>query len=123
MSRNLSDSFGDLSEASKKYVQTRVDLIKLTLLGKATQITTHLVSSLLLTMVGVLILFFGLAAFVVWYGQVYHDYLTGLLLVIGFLVFLTLLFMLFKKQLITSFILRVYSSMFFDEDEEKEEEL
>lgn len=121
MSRNLSDSLGELNEASRKYIQTRVEMIKLTILGKATQITTHLVSSFILTMVGVLILFFGLSAFVVWYGQVYHDYLTGLLLVLGLLVFLMLLFALFRKQLITSFVLRIYSSMLFDEDEEEDE--
>lgn len=122
MSRDLSDNIGELSQVSKKYIQTRIDLVKLTILGKATQITTHLISSFLLTVAGALILFFALAAFVVWYGQVYHDYLTGLLLVTGFLVFLTLLFALFKNQLITSFVLRKYSTMLF-EDEEEEEEL
>lgn len=121
MSRNLSDSIGELSDVSRKYIQTRIDLVKLTILGKATQVTTYLISSFLLTMAGALILFFGLAAFVVWYGQVYHDYLTGLLLVTGFLVFLTVLFALFKKQLITSFVLRKYASMLFEEDEEEEE--
>jgi cytochrome c biogenesis protein CcdA len=120
MSRNLSDSIGELSEASRKYIQTRIDLVKLTVLGKTTQITTYLISSLLLTMAGALILFFGLAAFVVWYGQVYHDYLTGLLIVTGFLVVLALLFLLLKKQLITSFVLRKYSSMLFEEEEEEE---
>ncbi len=120
MSRNLSDSIGELSEASRKYIQTRIDMVKLTMLGKVTQITTYLISSLLLTMAGALILFFGLAAFVAWYGQVYHDYLTGLLLAVGILVFLTLLFLLLKKQLITSFVLRKYSSMLFEDDEEEE---
>lgn len=120
MSRNLSDNIGELSQVSKKYIQTRIDLVKLTILGKATQITTHLISTFLLTVAGALILFFALAAFVVWYGQVYHDYLTGLLLVTGFLVFLTLLFALFKNQLITSFVLRKYSTMLFEDEEEEE---
>jgi prepilin signal peptidase PulO-like enzyme (type II secretory pathway) len=121
MSRNLSDSIGELSDVSRKYIQTRIDLVKLTILGKATQVTTYLISSFLLTMAGALILFFGLAAFVVWYGQVYHDYLTGLLLVTGLLVFMTVLFALFKEQLISSFVLRKYASMLFEEDEEEEE--
>lgn len=121
MSKNLSDDIGELGEVSKKYIQTRIDLVKLTLLGKATQITTYLIGNLLLTMAGALILFFGLAAFVAWYGQVYHDYLTGLLLATGILVFLTLLLVLLRKRLITSFVLRKYSSMLFEDDEEEDE--
>ena len=94
---------------------------KLTVLSKATQVTSYLISNLILALGGALILFFVLAAFVVWYGQTYGDYLTGLLLAIGVLVVLFVLFALFRNQLISSMVLRKYSSMLFEEEEEEEE--
>lgn len=121
MSKNLSDNINELSDVTKKYVQTRIDLVKLTVLSKATQVTSYLISNLILALGGALILFFVLAAFVVWYGQTYGDYLTGLLLAIGVLVVLFVLFALFRNQLISSMVLRKYSSMLFEEEEEEEE--
>lgn len=121
MSKNLAGNISELSDVTKKYIQARIDLVKLTFISKATRITTHLISSFILSMACALILFFILAAFVVWYGQVYHDYLTGLLLAIGILVVLTVIFALTKNQIVTSIVLRKYSSMLFEEDEEEEE--
>lgn len=120
MSKNLSDNFNELGDVTKKYVQTRIDLVKLTVLSKATQVTSYLISNLILALGGALILFFVLAAFVVWYGQTYGDYLTGLLLAIGVLVVLFVLFALFRNQIISSMVLRKYSSMLFEEEEEEE---
>ncbi len=121
MSKNLSDNINELGDVTKKYVQTRIDLVKLTVLSKATQVTSYLISNLILALGGALILFFVLVAFVVWYGQTYGDYLTGLLLAIGVLVVLFVLFALFRNQLISSMVLRKYSSMLFEEEEEEEE--
>ncbi len=121
MSKNLSDNFNELSDVSKRYVQARIDLVKLTVLNRATGVTTYLLGNFILSLGGALILFFGLAALVVWYGQTYQDYLTGLLLAIGVLVVLTVLFALLKNKLLTTIVLRKYSSMFFDEDDEEEE--
>ncbi|WP_159518374.1 hypothetical protein [Sunxiuqinia indica] len=121
MSKNLSDNFSELSDVAQKYVQARVDLVKLSVLNKATSVTTYLIGHFIVSLGGALILFFGLAALVVWYGQTYHDYLTGLLLAIGVLVVLTVLFALLKNKLLTTIVLRKYSSMLFDEDDDEEE--
>ena len=121
MSKNLSDNLNELSEATKKYIQARVDLVKLSFLEKSTRVTAYLIDSLVLILFGALILLFSLAAFVAWYGQVYHDYLTGLLLAIGILVVLAVLFLLLKKQIVTSAVLKGYSSMLFDEDKKEEQ--
>ncbi|HKJ42620.1 MAG TPA: hypothetical protein VKA27_11040 [Sunxiuqinia sp.] len=123
MSKNLSDNFNELSEITKKYIQARIDLVKLSFLEKATHVTAYLIDSLVLILLIALIILFALAAFVAWYGQTYHDYLTGLLIAIGILVVITVLFLLFKKRIVTSAVLRGYSSMLFDEEEKKKEEL
>ncbi|WP_299582809.1 phage holin family protein [uncultured Sunxiuqinia sp.] len=121
MSKNLSDNVNELSEVTKKYVQTRIELLKLSVLSKVTQVTSYFISTLVLITGVAMVVFFCFAAFVAWYGQVYHDYLTGLLLVIGVLVVLVVLFALLKKQLVTSLVLRKYSSLLFDDEEEEVE--
>ncbi|MGQ7869623.1 phage holin family protein [Sunxiuqinia sp. sy24] len=120
MSKNLSDNVSELSDVTKKYVQTRIELVKLSVLSRVTQVTSYLIGTLVLITGGAMILFFVFAAFVAWYGQVYHDYLTGLLLVIGVLAVLTILFVLLKKQIVTSIVLRKYSSLLFEDEKEDE---
>jgi hypothetical protein len=120
MSKNLSDNFNGVTEAVKEYIQARIELMKLTALGKATQITTQIVSSLILILFSMIILVFAFVAFVVWYGQAYNDYLTGLLIAVGALVVLAILFYLLKKPLLTSIVLRGYLSLFFEENEKEE---
>lgn len=123
MSKGLSDSINELSEVTKKYIQTRIELVKLTVLSKTSQITAYLIGNLILTLLGALILFFLLVAFIVWYGQLYNDYLTGLLLAIIFLVLLFILFVLLKNRILTPLILRHYSTMLFEDEEEEEDEV
>lgn len=123
MSKGLSDSINELSEVTKKYIQTRIELVKLTVLSKTSQITAYLIGNLILTLLGALILFFLLVAFIVWYGQLYNDYLTGLLLAIIFLVLLFILFVLLKNRILTPLILRHYSTMLFEDEEEEGDEV
>ena len=121
MSKNLSDNLSGLNDAAKQYIQARVDLIKLSVLSKATHLTTYLINSLVIILFGALIVMFALAAFVAWYGEVYHDYLTGLLLAVIILVVCAVLFFLFKKKIVTSAVLRSYSTMLFEENRKEED--
>jgi len=122
MSNNLSDSFSGLGEATKKYIRIRLELMKLSALGKATKITAQVITGLMLLVISTVMLMFVLAAFVVWYGQTYNgDYLTGLLFAIGILIVLAIL-ALVLKPVFTTIILRKYSSMFVDETEKTEKD-
>lgn len=118
MSNNLSNSISELSETAKEYVQVKIDLLKLSVLSKATRMTTAVINSLVLILFGAIILLFSLAALVIWYGQRYDDYLTGLLLAIGILIVLAVLFLLLKKHVVTSTVMQNYSSILFDEEKE-----
>jgi cytochrome c biogenesis protein CcdA len=118
MRKDPSDNFNGITDTAKEYIKARFDLIKLTVLGKSTQITTLIVGGLISVFVILMAIFFAFAAFVVWYGQTYNDYLTGLLIVVVSLVVLAILFFLLKKPLLTSIILRKYSDKLFDENEE-----
>ena len=118
MSKNLSDNFSGVSDTVKEYIKARFDLIKLGMLEKATQISALLIGGLISVLLIMIAVFFAFAAFVVWYGQVYNDYLTGLFIAVGSLFVLAILFFVLKKPLLTSIILRKYSSILFDENEE-----
>ncbi|MGQ8335995.1 hypothetical protein ACUNWD_05540 [Sunxiuqinia sp. A32] len=123
MSKNLSDNINDLGKVSKKYIQARIDLIKLILLEKATEITSYLINSLVLILLGALVLMFSLGAFVAWYGQVYHDYLTGILLAVGILIVVIILFVVYRKKIVTTSVLENYSSILFEGEEKNKGEL
>ncbi len=121
MNKELSDHVNELGELTEKYLQTRVELLKLTMLGKLTKASSSLINSLIFAFVAILILLFALTSFVVWYGQTYGDYLTALLLTVGFLVLFFILFALFRNQITPSIVLRKYSSLLLSEDKKKEE--
>lgn len=119
MKTNLSNSFNELNESVQDYLKTRTELIKLTVLEKMTKISVYLLNLLSGIIFAALFFFFFSAAFIVWYGLRFNDFLTGLFIVIGFLLFLLILYFVLKRTFITSSIIENLSSILF-EDEDKE---
>lgn len=117
MSNDLTKSIGELNHSTKQYFQTKVDLIKISLLEKTTKITSFLVTFYVLASVLIWILVFIAAAFVAWYGKTNGNYYHGILLAAGGLLILFVLFILFRKKIITQTLLRNYSEILFQDDE------
>ena len=120
MSNDLVKDFANLNDAAKDYLKTKVDLLKVSLLAKMTNFTAALISFWFFATIISWILVFAVAAFVVWYGQTYDNYLVGFLLAIGFLIMILVLFIVFRKSIVTNPVLRNYSKMIFEEDKEDE---
>lgn len=118
MSNDLTTSIGELNHSAKQYLQTKVDLIKISLLEKTTKMTSFLLTSFVLAMVLIWITVFIAAAFAAWYGKTYNNYYEGILIAAGGLFILAIIFILFRKQIITPPLLRNYSEILF-EDEDK----
>lgn len=116
MKSNLSNNLNDLSQSVQDYLQVHVDLIKLTLVEKMTKISVFVVSSIVFILLGMIFFLFASAAFVVWYGNQYQDYLTGLFFIIGLVVLLGIIFILLRNSVITSSIIKKLSSILFEED-------
>ncbi len=122
MKDQLTENFTELNKAIKHYIQARIDLVKLLFLKKTSTFMSLLfgvlVSILFLTMI---VTFTG-AAFTIWYGQTFGNYLTGALIVLGALLAVFIIFIVFRKKFLTSFFISKASQILFEEDEEELED-
>lgn len=118
MSKDLSDNMLELNEAVKNYVQTRLDLVKITILEKIAKFSLYLISSLIVILFMFLILACIGTAFIIWYQQTYGNIFVGLVIALGFLILTCLLFIRFGKKIIMKNVLQNVSEILFDEDEE-----
>ncbi|QIA09321.1 hypothetical protein [Draconibacterium halophilum] len=117
MSDNLTESMAGLNEAVKQYVQTRIDLVKLLFLKKTSKYMSILFGMLIIILLSTLILAFAGVMFTFWYGQTYDNYLEGASIVLGSLIFILIVFILFRKKLLTTFFLSNFSEILFEDDE------
>ncbi len=120
MSKDLTKNLGELNGSVKSYVQTKIDLVKITFLEKTTRFTSYFFSFLVVLMFLMLIIGFAATAFAVWYGQTYNNYVEGLLIAGGALILMAFVFILIRKQIVTNSVLKNFSEILFEEDEEKQ---
>lgn len=120
MSKKLSDNFSGLNAAIQEYLRLRIDILKLSLLDKTAKTSLVIISHIVFIVLAALLFLFAAAAFVVWYGQSFNDYLAGLLIIAGLIAVLGLFFIIFRKRLIANNIVRQVSSILFEEEEEDE---
>lgn len=117
MSSELTKSIGELNNSAKKYFQTKVDLVKISLLEKTTRITSFMITFWVLLTFLIWIVVFIAAAFAVWYGTAYQNYTEGLLIASGGLFAVSLLFILFRKKIITPSLLKNFSEIIFEDED------
>lgn len=118
MNKDLKSNLGELNASFKEYAQTKIDLLKLSLLEKTTKFTSYLFVFQIIVKFAILIVGFGAATFAVWYGETYDNYVIGLLIATGLLIVLALIFILFRKQIITNSILRNFSEILMENEGE-----
>jgi hypothetical protein len=119
MSNKLKNNIAELNDSVKQYVQVKFDLFKLLLLKKTTTFVNYLLSYLVIILFSVIIITFLCAAFAVWYGQKFNNYVEGVLIATGILAILALLFIVFRKKIFTDTLLNNFSEILFDDDEQK----
>lgn len=117
MSNDLKKDFTKVNDAAQDYLKTKVDLLKVSLLAKLTNITAALINLWIIATFLIWILTIAAAGFIVWYGQTYQNYLMGFLLAGGFLILILLLFVVFRQKIITNPVLRNFSEIIFDDKE------
>ena len=118
MRTQIGDKIVRLTNALQEYLFLSIDLVKLTAIEKITQITVLIISSIVTIVLSGLFILFACAAFVVWYGQHYGDYLMGLFIISGFIILLNVLFYILRGQLITSSIIKALSRILFEKEED-----
>ena len=116
MSKNLTEDISELNIAVRKYVHARLDLIKLSILDKAAKTVTILYVLMVVLFFSLLIVAVGVAAFAVWYGETYNDYVGGLLISGGALLLLAILLIVVGRKLLSNTIIRNVSKSFFKKE-------
>lgn len=116
MSNKLKKNISKLNDSTKEYLQTKVDLIKVSLLEKSTKLVSFLISMWILVSILIWILGFAGAAFAVWYGKTYHNYTEGLLIAGGIMLLIALLFIALRKKIVTTSVLQHFSEIIFDDE-------
>lgn len=114
----VSESIEALKESLERYLNLRVELVKLSVLTKVSKITVFLITSLVMILLGSAFLLFGAAAFVVWFGTTYGNYLLGLLIISGFILILGVLFYILRRPLISSVVIKAFAGILFENDED-----
>ena len=114
----MSERIVRLTKAMEEYLLLSIDMVKLTILEKLTRVTVLIISIMVSVILGGLFILFASAAFVVWYGQQYGDYLIGLFIISGIIILLNVLFYLLKGRLITSSIIKALSGILFSKEED-----
>jgi len=120
MQDNLTKSMAGLNDSVKQYLQARLDLFKLLLLKKASKSMSFFFGSLIIILMSTVIVIFSGAAFTFWYGKTFNNYLEGVLIVIGFLLIVSVLFIVFRKRILTSVFLSGMSEILYEENEIKD---
>ena len=114
----LSENFAEISSVIKKYVNARIDLLKLTLLQKITRAGTFMLTfvSVLVSLFAVLI--FLMFAFSFWYGERTGSLSTGFLISAGVFAILLILVLLLRKVIFSNTLVRVFSHILFSDDDQ-----
>lgn len=118
MSKDVTDSIEQLNGSVRSYIKVNLDLIKLTLIEKAAKIVSIVYILTVVLFFFLLIIATGIAAFAVWYGETYNDYVGGLLIAGGGLLFITLLLVLVGKKLLSNTIIRSFGSKMFKDEKD-----
>jgi hypothetical protein len=119
MSSDLSRHIGEFFRVLQNLAKAKLDLLKLSLIEKSSGFFSFIFSSLFAVLVAGLTVAFGAAAFAVWYGETYHNYVEGLLIAAGILLVIAVIFFLIGRRLLVSVVIRNFSEILFEDDEEK----
>jgi hypothetical protein len=117
--RSLSESFSELNQAVRNYVDARIRYWKVLLLEKSTRAITFLFSSVVVLITLVTSLIFLGFAFSFWFEEKGGSLWLGFLITAGFHLFLTLIFFLFRKAIFSGSIIKNLRDLLFPDKEEK----
>jgi hypothetical protein len=117
----LSENLAEITAALKSYVNTRFDLMKLTLLQKITRAGTYMLSfvSILVSLFSILI--FLMFAFSFWYGEKTGSLSTGFLISAGIFLVLMIVIFLLRKSIFSNPLIRIFSHILFTDEDNKEQ--
>jgi hypothetical protein len=120
--QSFTGNMAEMIKIARSYVNTRIELWKLSLLEKTSLAGAFFLSSVVIVLIIAFCLLFISLAFAYWYGQQTGDLAMGFLITAGFYVIVGLIFILNRKNIITGPIIRGLASILYKDDEPQEPE-
>lgn len=111
--QTIPENVNDLTQTVRKYVQARIDLIKVELLEKVIRTGTYFFAVISLIIAISFIVFSLTLAFSYWYGKNIGDVAGGFLISAGFYLVLAIIIYFFRRQIFANNIVRNMSRIFF----------
>ena len=117
---SFSENVNEIIKIARSYVNTRIELWKLSLLEKTSLAGAFFLSSVIIVLIVAFILLFISLAFAFWYGQRTGDLSIGFLILAGFYLILGLIFIISRKHLVTGPVVKSLSDILYKDDEPEE---
>jgi heme O synthase-like polyprenyltransferase len=110
-----------IRDAAKDYVDMRVDMVKLRTVKGLSVAANHILSMSLLLILGSLFMLALAFGSVLWLGSAIGSYAGGAFIVAAFFLVLAVLVFIFRKKLFLNSFVRLFTSIFFDDSDNKED--
>jgi hypothetical protein len=94
------DLIETLIEKGEEYGKTTLELVKLKTIDKSSDVISNLVSWLIVVLFAVMFFTLLNIAIALWLGEIFDNSSYGFFAVAGFYALLTLIFLIFRKQLV-----------------------
>jgi len=117
----ISDNFSELTENVRRYINLRIDLVKLVLTEKLARMATVFLLINILFIVCMFLLLFLSFGFIYWYGEMVGPMWEGALIVAGMYLLIGIIILVFRVPFIMNPLIRQISKVLMEEKDENEE--
>jgi hypothetical protein len=121
MSKDLTKDLSELSDTVKDYLQTKIDLVKLSFLEKMTKMASFMISIQIIIWFAFIIFILFIGAFLAWYQETYHNLLNGIYIACVIVFLIGLAIVVLSKTFVANILVRNFSKIIFEDDEETQD--
>jgi len=119
--KELLEHIAGLKDNVRKYLETKISYYGVLAFEKAVKLLSLLMANAVILTTCLLALLFLSGAAALWFGQLLDSLLHGILIVSGFYLLLTLIFMIWQKSIFGRLAIRILLKIFLDEDADEKE--
>lgn len=118
----IKESYQQLWQDGKKYLELRYDLLRVELLEKISLISALLLTAVVAILLGTILFTYLSVLLLLWLETLLGSMVYGLCIVIGIHILLLICIFAFRKQLFVNPLVRQFSKIIFAENKQKEED-
>jgi hypothetical protein len=115
--KSFLENISGLKENFLKYLETNISYYGLVAYEKSVKLITSLVTNSIIVLIMLLALVFFSGAAGLYIGHLLESYELGLLIIGGFYLLLGIVFIIFRKRIFSSYIIKSLGDVLFQDDE------